>query len=1281
MYRFIIKLLSCFALLGLHAGAQNLFLLSGSGSSNNTVQVFSPQLSSLASFAAGGGAFTVVSRTGGTEFYVVSTGSSQVTSVNNTFGTPTTVANLSAPATAAAISPSGNRLLVLAGTLHIFDTSNATIFGTSSDMDLTGTSGLQAPSATEVDFAFSLDGNTGYLLTQSGSGSTLFQIDLTNSSFSLSGVPSISIPGLATGVAVAPTGLIYVSTANLIEEINPTTLNLTAKGTIAVVGTPGKSVFSPDGHYLIAPNGSSGGPWVEVDLTTDTPVDTTHTGFTGVAPGTLFAAGDGTAYGYSAQAQTLYTLTLASPVSIAATNIPGVSQPGVTAVALSPEVAGGSVTGPHYLYFVVNSILYRLDLTVNQISGQVALLQPADAMSDAGAAFTGVAATLLTFGANQQVPPSDLTLPLVVRALDANGNPLFGVPVAFSTTDPGVTIETSSVNTAANGYASTTAVTAASSSGMNVITATVGSLAPVNFNINLGTGTGPGSPGQGQGGLLAITAGQGIVAYQDLSVGNGYGPPLTVQVTDAAGAPLPNTTVTFTNTTPIDGSLSGGNGTINNGTITVTTNSNGIASAAYVTNAIETNLGHSQAVVTASAPGEGMVSFYLTIIPEGTTNGGAANVDFSGAPPPDSVIKGSAGSTLANALTIRIFDGQGVPIPNVSLRMVTPGANPSGDSDATLDADSPYATCAAPPGQVALTDATGSATCNLKFLQQTFGQNQAVAIDVGYYLERAIFLNIGEGQPATISLAPVSASGNPGQAVSTTVKVTDGAGNPLSGVSVSFQAQTANTITLSSGGAVTNSQGQATLSGTLGGTAGTYQVAVTAGSASANFPFTVIIPVTAVVPVSGGNQTTLVNTPFTAPLVVVVNTANGVAAGVPVTFTASNGAILSSPSATTDSTGKASTMVTAGSSTGTITVTAAASGHSAAFNLTVVQSFPPAIATSNATVTLTLTAGSTVQGVVPVQITNSGGGSLNWTATSDSPWLTPNPVSGTAPSTLNIVGSAANLTAGPYSGKITISAPGATSMIVSVSLTVAPPAVSIASVVNGASFLQTTAQNGWITITGTGLSNTTRTWQSSDFVNGQLPVSLDGVSVTINGAAAYVYYISPTQINVLAPLISFEDGANSATVPVAVTAPDGSASSTVLIQTVAPGVFLLGNTKYAAAIHSDGTLVAPVGTFPGSTSRPAQPGETISIFLSGLGTNTNPPVPAGMLLTTDSVLVDTATVSIGGTGTSLSFAGLVGPGLYQVNVVVPNVATGDQSFALTVDAVSTQTGVLVSVQD
>jgi uncharacterized protein (TIGR03437 family) len=45
----------------------------------------------------------------------------------------------------------------------------------------------------------------------------------------------------------------------------------------------------------------------------------------------------------------------------------------------------------------------------------------------------------------------------------------------------------------------------------------------------------------------------------------------------------------------------------------------------------------------------------------------------------------------------------------------------------------------------------------------------------------------------------------------------------------------------------------------------------------------------------------------------------------------------------------------------------------------------------------------------------------------------------------------------------------------------------------------------------------TRAWMGSDFVNGQMPTQLGRVSVAVNGKPAYVYYISPAQLNILTP--------------------------------------------------------------------------------------------------------------------------------------------------------------------
>src|ERR1019366_4601870 len=79
-----------------------------------------------------------------------------------------------------------------------------------------------------------------------------------------------------------------------------------------------------------------------------------------------------------------------------------------------------------------------------------------------------------------------------------------------------------------------------------------------------------------------------------------------------------------------------------------------------------------------------------------------------------------------------------------------------------------------------------------------------------------------------------------------------------------------------------------------------------------------------------------------------------------------------------------------------------------------------------------------------------------------------------------------------------------------------PPAIAAKGVANGASLLPGFAANSWVTIFGSNLAATTDPW-GSFIVNGRRPAVVGGVSVRMGGKPAYVYFVSPGQINVLAP--------------------------------------------------------------------------------------------------------------------------------------------------------------------
>jgi uncharacterized protein (TIGR03437 family) len=245
-----------------------------------------------------------------------------------------------------------------------------------------------------------------------------------------------------------------------------------------------------------------------------------------------------------------------------------------------------------------------------------------------------------------------------------------------------------------------------------------------------------------------------------------------------------------------------------------------------------------------------------------------------------------------------------------------------------------------------------------------------------------------------------------------------------------------------------------------------------------------------------------------------------------------------------------------------------------------------------------------------------------------------------------------------------------------VTLTVAPaaPAVTVTGVVNAGSYQPGIASGTWISIFGTNLCQSTYLWQASDIVNGALPTTLQGVSVTVNGLPAYVDYVSPTQINALAP-----DDATLGPVPVQVTT-TGQASNTVTAQkSLYSPAFLTFDGTHVAALHADYSPIGAPNLLPGAVTTPAQPGETILLYGVGFGP-ANPPQPSGQLVTTATPLANGVQVTIGGQTASVAFAGQTGSGLYQFNVTVPNLANGDAAVVASIGGVATQTGVAVTVQ-
>jgi uncharacterized protein (TIGR03437 family) len=235
---------------------------------------------------------------------------------------------------------------------------------------------------------------------------------------------------------------------------------------------------------------------------------------------------------------------------------------------------------------------------------------------------------------------------------------------------------------------------------------------------------------------------------------------------------------------------------------------------------------------------------------------------------------------------------------------------------------------------------------------------------------------------------------------------------------------------------------------------------------------------------------------------------------------------------------------------------------------------------------------------------------------------------------------------------------------------------SITFVQNAESGAATIAPNTWVTLKGSNLASAgdSRIWAASDFgANGQLPTSLDGVSVTVNGVAAYIYYISPTQVNVLtAP------GALPGSVNVMLTYGATGAPFSVQAQAESPSFFVFNGGPYIAATHLNGSLIGPTSLYPGY-STPAAPGETIVLYANGFGA-TSVPVVAGAE-TQSGTLTPLPVVTVGGVNAIVLFAGLVAPGEFQFNIVLPSsLSSADQPTTATYNGLTTQAGTLITVQ-
>jgi uncharacterized protein (TIGR03437 family) len=222
------------------------------------------------------------------------------------------------------------------------------------------------------------------------------------------------------------------------------------------------------------------------------------------------------------------------------------------------------------------------------------------------------------------------------------------------------------------------------------------------------------------------------------------------------------------------------------------------------------------------------------------------------------------------------------------------------------------------------------------------------------------------------------------------------------------------------------------------------------------------------------------------------------------------------------------------------------------------------------------------------------------------------------------------------------------------------PPPSITAFGNGASYNQIYAPGMILTIYGSNLSPVTASASSVP-----LPPAMSGVTVTINGVAAPIWYVSPGQLNVQVP---YETPLNTA-VQLTVNNNGQSAASSFVAAIAAPGIFTdaqgepLPNTS--AALGQVVTMyVTGVGAVtPGIASGAAPPGGTP---LNSL------PVPQQKVI-----------VTVGGVNAPISFAGIPWGlvGIMQVNYQIPTgMALGPQPVVVTVGTTASKAATLTVTQ-
>ncbi len=214
-----------------------------------------------------------------------------------------------------------------------------------------------------------------------------------------------------------------------------------------------------------------------------------------------------------------------------------------------------------------------------------------------------------------------------------------------------------------------------------------------------------------------------------------------------------------------------------------------------------------------------------------------------------------------------------------------------------------------------------------------------------------------------------------------------------------------------------------------------------------------------------------------------------------------------------------------------------------------------------------------------------------------------------------------------------------------------PPTYTAAGIVNASDYSPGPfAPGSLLTIFGSNLSFNTAGLTGDNTSGGQVPLQLGNISVIIDNAAAPLFYVSPTQINVMIPSNEIAGNIPLQVVRQGVQGP----LVTIALLSAAPALFVAANRFALAQDYNAGYALA-------TPAAPAQPGDLLVLYATGLG-GTQPTPLVGEIPATAAFIngfaANALQVQLNGKAIdpkTIPYAGLTPgyAGLYQINFYLP----------------------------